>query len=327
MDPPVFRASPSLSSIEVAAKVYAACNHGDVASLKQLLTNESYSSTLLNATNKDTPDAKMVSEKTIYAAALRGHFHVVRVLLKVGVNPNVKTSFGTPIYAAVKSGNLEVVKLLVENGAQYRTIRGGFSPLFVACTEGRLEILQYLVNIGANLYAFDNPPLVFTACSAGKLNVVKYLIEEMEFDIHRTISGEDALKTDGKDSLLFTACQRNKLDVANYLVSQGALITQTISKRFPAIIKGILRKRLVPFGKAEPVQRYHAKLKELGLAEIPWSFLADFSAQITRLELRSNYLTSLPENIFQMPSLKILDISHNRLPEICQEEVAMECTK
>ncbi len=295
--------------------------------LKQLLKEDEYASTLLNATNQDTPNAKMVSEKTIYAAALRGHYQTVRVLVKVGVNPNVRTSFGTPIYAAAKSGKLQLVKLLVENGAEYRTIRGGFSPLFVACTEGRLEILQYLVNIGANLYAFDNPPLVFTACSAGRLDIVKYLIEEMEFDIHRTIGGEDALKTDGKDTLLFTACQRSKLDVANYLVSQGALITRTISKRFPAIIKGILQQRFVPYGKPDPVQRYHARLKELGLAEIPWSFLTDFSTRITRLELRSNYLTSLPESVFQMPALKILDISHNRLPELCQEEVVMKCTR
>ncbi len=269
----------------------------------------------------------MVTEKTIYTAALRGHYQVVRVLLKVGVNPNVKTGFGTPIYAAVKSGNLDLVKLLVEKRADYRSVRGGFSPLFVACIEGRTDILQYLVNIGANLYAFDNPPLVFTACSAGKLEVVKYLIEEMEFDIHRTIGGEDALKTDGKDTLLYTACQRNKLEVASYLVSQGALITQTISKRFPGIIKGILQQRFVPYGKAEPVQRYHARLKELGLAEIPWSILADYATRLTRLELRSNYLTSLPEAIFQMATLKILDVSHNRLPELCQEEVVLECTR
>ena len=294
--------------------------------VKHLLAHEPYASTLLNDTNKQSPNSKKVAEKTIYTATLRGHFAVTKVLLKVGVNPNVNTGFGTPIYAAVKSGSLDLVKLLVEYGADYRSIRGGFSPLFVACIEGRLDILRYLVNIGANLYAFDNPPLVFTACSAGKLDVVKYLIEEMEIDIHCTIAGEDALKTDGKGTLLFTACQRNKLDLASYLVSQGALITQTISTRFPAVIKAILHKRISTQGKGD-AQRCLARFKELGLSEIPWNFLADFSTFLTKVELRSNYLTSLPDKIFQMPSLRILDISHNRLPELCQEEVIMECNK
>ena len=312
----------SSSPPEVASKLFSACNAGDLATVKHLLANEPYANTLLNLTNSSDPMQKKVAEKTIYAAALRGHYDVVKVLLKVRVNPNINTGFGTPIYAAVKSGSLDLVKLFVEYGAEYRTVRGGFSPLFVACIEGKLSILKYLVNIGANLYAFDNPPLIFTACSAGRLEVVKYLMEEMEFDIHRTISGGDALKTDGKDTLLYTACQRNKLDVASYLVSEGALITQTISSRYPSIIKTILHQRFRPQGKGE---FYHAKLKELGLAEIPWLFLASYFDRLTRLDLRSNYLVSLPDKIFQMPVLKILDISHNRLPEICQEEVPWEC--
>ena len=252
---------------------------------------------------------------------------MARTLLKAGINVNVNTGFGTTIYAAVKSGSLDMVKLVVEHGADFKTIRGGFSPLFVACVEGRLKILKYLVNIGANLYAFDNPPLIFTACSAGQLDIVKYLMEEMEFDVHRTISGEDALKTDGKDSLLYTACSRSKIEVANYLVGQGALISQTISSKYPQIIKSILHQKFRPVGKAEPVQLYHARLKELGLAEIPWAFLSSYATSLTRLELRSNYLASLPDEIFRLPVLKILDISHNRLPEICQEEVKWECFK
>ena len=219
------------------------------------------------------------------------------------------------------------MKLLVEKGAKFKSLRGGFNPLFVACLEGHLGILKYLVSVGANLFAFDNPPLIFTACSSGKISVVKYLMEEMEFDIHRTISGGDALKTDGKDTLLWTACARNKLDVAAYLVDQGAIVTATISSRFPQIIKEILHKRFRPVGTADPPQFFQARLKELGLSEIPWTFLVEYSQTLTRLELRSNYLTSLPDKIFQMPSLKSLDVSHNRLPEICQEDVAWECTR
>ena len=320
--------SGSLSCTDVASKLFSACSSGDTETVNHLLANEPYAKTLLEMTNNSSnPNAKKVTEKTIYTAALKGHYDVVKLLLKSRANPNLNTGFGTPIYAAVKSGGLDLVRLLIEYGADYRTVRGGFSPLFVACIDGRLSILKYLVNIGANLYAFDNPPLIFTACSAGQLGVVKYLLEEMEFDVNRTIHGENTIKTDGKDTLLYCACSRSKVEVASYLVQQGALITQTIASRFSPIIKSIIHQKLRPYGKPEPVQMYHAKLKELGLAEIPWSFLAEYSTAITRLELRSNCLTSLPDQLFQMPSLKNLDISHNRLPEICQEEVAWECVR
>ena len=219
-----------------------------------------------------------------------------------------------------------MVRLLVTRGAKYK-IKGGFSPLYIACIEGKLNILKYLVNIGADLAIFDNPPLVFTACSAGQLAVLKYLLEEMDYDIHRTLNGEDALRTDGRDTLLYTACQRSKVKVAQYLVQQGAYITQSITAAFPQIIKAILQDKVRPVGRPDPVQMFHGRLKELGLAEIPWVVLEDFTTCLTRLELRSNYLTSLPEKIFQLPVLKNLDVSHNRLPELCQEDVAWDCRR
>ena len=241
------------------------------------------------------------------------------------MNPNVTTSYGTPMYAAVKSGSLDIVRLLIEYGADYRSVRGGFSPLYTSCIEGHLNILKHLVKLGANLDAFDNPPLVFTACSAGQLNVMKYLLEEMEYDINRTASGEDAMKTDGMDSLLYYACQRNKIEIASYLVKHCAFITQTILTRFTQIIKHILHQKFRPAGKPNPIQYYHARLKELGLTDIPWSILSDYSRTLTRLELRGNRLTSLPDQVFQMEALKAIEISNNSLAEICNEEVQWKC--
>ena len=316
----------SLARVEIASTVFSLCTSGDGKSLKALYQREPYVKVLIQQTQKNEPSAKKIAEKTLFVAGLRGHYEVTQFLLEKAANPNVSTTLGTPIYAAVKSGSLDMVRLLVSYDANYR-IKGGFSPVYIACIEGKLNILKYLVNIGADLYSFDNPPLVFTACSAGKLGVLKYLMEEMDYDIHRTMNGEDALRTDGKDTLLYTACQRGKTDVAQYLMQQGAYITQTITNNFPQIIKSILREKFRAVGKPDPIQMYQARLKELGLAEIPWAVLADYTTCLTRLELRSNYLTSLPDRIFQLPALKNLDISHNRLPEICQEEVPWECRR
>ena len=318
------------SHTEVAAKFFSACNHGDVDTIKHLLRHEPYARKLIDLTNSEEPNAKKIAEKTIYTATLRGHHNATKLLLEAGANARVNTGYGTPIYAAVKSGSLDLVRLLIEYRADFQSGKG-FSPLFVACIEGRLNILKYLVDLGANLYAFTNPPLVFTACTAGQLDVLKFLMEEMEFNIRHTMSGQDYSRTDGdgKDTLLWCACKSNKLEVASYLVKRGAPITRAIFAKFPMIIKHILQQKIRPVGKSagggEIEQQYHARFKEIGLAEIPWAVLADYSKRLTKVELRANSLTSLPDKIFQMPALKVLDVSNNALPELCQEEVEWKC--
>lgn len=325
--PTLFRAHAHTT--EVAAKFFSACNHGDVDTIKQLLKTEQYARKLVELTNSEEPNAKKIAEKTIYTATLRGHYEATKVLLEAGANARVNTGYGTPIYAAVKSGSLDLVRLLIEYRADFQSGKG-FSPLFVACIEGRLNILKYLVDLGANLYAFTNPPLVFTACTAGQLEVLKFLMDEMEFNIRHTMSRQDYQRTegDGKDTLLWCACKGNKLEVASYLVKRGAPITRTIYAKFPVIIKHILQQKIRPVGRSaggEVEQHYHARFKEIGLAEIPWAVLADYSKRLTKLELRANTLTSIPDKIFQMEALKVLDVSNNALAELCQEEVKWNC--
>ena len=269
---------------------------------------------------------KKIAEKTIIATIQKGHYDALKVLLKAGINPNIRTQDGTPLNAAVKKGSLDIVRLLIDYRAEL-SMRGTPNPLIATCIEGKLNILKYMVKVGADLYAVDNPPLVFTACTAGQLNILKYLMDELEYDIHRTANGSDALRTDGRDTLLYYACQRHKIEVASFLVKEGALITRTIATQFPKIVKDVLQQRFRPSGKPEPVQLYYARLKELGLAEIPWAVLADYTQTLVRIDLHSNYLTTIPDKIFQLPVLKILDVSHNRLPEICQEVVVWSCSQ
>lgn len=305
---------------------FSACNSGDAAKIGELLEKEPFASTLIRVTNSNERNSKKVGEKTIYTAALRGHYNALKVLLQAGANPNVATTLGTPIFAAVKSGNLDIVRLLIKQGAEYK-VRGGFSPTYIACIEGRLAILKYLVSMGADIFSFDNPPLVFAACAAGQLEVLRFLMEEMEWDIHRTMSGENGLRVDGKDTLLYCACQKNKLEIAGFLVRHGAAITRTIATKFHQIIRHLLQQRIRPTGSATPTQLYQAKLKDLGLAELPFSVIKDYAKTISRLELQNNSLSLLPDEIFSMPALKILDLSHNQLAELCLEGVKWECAR
>lgn len=309
----------------MASKFFSACKSGNIHELKDLLRNEPYARSLVDMTRRANEAAgKKIAEKTIIVAIQNGHFDALKILLKSGINPNIRTEEGTPLNAAVRWGSLDIVRLLFDFHAEL-AMKGTPNPLIAACIGGKLNILKYLVKVGADLYAVDNPPLVFTACTAGQLGILKYLLEEMEYDIQRTASGSDALRTDGKDTLLYYACQRNKIEVASFLVKEGAIITQTIATQFPKIVKDILQQRFRPSGKPDPVQLYYARLKELGLADIPWMALADYSQTLVRIDLHSNYLSTLPDKIFQLPALRILDVSHNRLPEISQEVVSWTC--
>lgn len=152
----------------------------------------------------------------------------------------------------------------------------------------------------------------------------------MEYDIHRTVTGEDANRVDGKDSLLYVACSSKQTDIANFLLSRGAILTQTIIAKYPSIVKDLLQKR-VKFSSRNPqpgaVPSITARWKELGLSELPWTFLSGMAPTITKLELSCNRLTSLPEQIYQMPNLRFLDVSQNQLCELSIEEVEWKCTR
>ena len=308
----------------MASKLFCACSGGDLKALKVLYQKEPHVPSLIQLTRTSEATGKKIAEKTLYVAVLRGHYEVASFLLKKGANANAGTGAGTIIYAAVRSGSLDMVKLLVSHDADYQ-VTGVFSPVYIACVEGKLSILKHLVSIGADLFAFTDPPLVFTACSAGHLGILEYLMEETEYNIHRTVNGDEALTTDGKDTLLYTACQMNRYKVARYLVEQGAYVTQTIMAEFPQIVKALLQEKIRPVRQAGSVQLFQAGLKELGLGQIPWTVLEEHAACLTHLDLHSNYLMSIPCEIFQLPLLKNLDISQNLLPQICPEDVVWKC--
>ncbi|KAL5481967.1 hypothetical protein EMCRGX_G022244 [Ephydatia muelleri] len=317
------------SYTEVASQLFSLCASGDADALRRFLSSDlaSAAGTLAGVTkDAESPNAKRIVEKTLYVACSKGHYNVAKCLLKAGVNPNVNTTYGTPMFVAVKSGNLDIVKLLVEHGAEYNNIRGGYSPLFTSCVEGRLMILKFFVSRGANLNTFTNPPLVFTACASGHVDIMRYLLGELQqYDVNRTDDGSDVAKTDGRGSLLYTACQRNRIEMASYLVQQGAAITKTIAAQFPGVVTKLVQERIKPAGKDQP-GFFHAKLKEMNLSDITWAAFASYASTLTKLDFRSNYLESLPSEIFQMPALKSLDISYNRLRKICSEDVSWMCS-
>ena len=268
-----------------------------------------------------------MAARALCAGALQCRYEVTKFLLSKGVSANACTDDGPVLCAAVKSGNVEMVKLLLSNGAEYRT--KSTSPVYVACVEGKLNVLRYLVEIRVSFEEFeDDSSLLFAVCSAGQLNILQYLVEEMQFSVHNASGESEDAVTDKKRSLLYAACQGSALSVAQYLVEQGAPITQTIASEFPDTVRTILREKIAVNQRCVlGQQRVQARLKDLGLQKVPWTVLADFATRLTTLELQSNSLISLPEEIFQLPVLRHLDVSKNSLVEICRKDATWSCCK
>ena len=317
--------------VDIASRLFVACKSGDLQAVQELLKESSYASDLLHDTH--VPDrGKNIGEKTIVAAALSGSVEVVKLLLNENANVNVSTPQGSPIYAASKNGHLAVVNLLLEWGAEFRHIKSGFSPVFAACLEGHLNILKVLVKKGGvGVLSGYNPPLIVTTCTKGHLEVVNYLLQMTSFDINKTFRGKDVMKEE-KDSLLYIACSRGKPAIVNYLISKGAVITKGMVTKFSKLLISALEQKLKevetrPQGKGPVVKSFEACWNGLQMIELPTELVTSLPQSLTSIDLSESILESLPEELFTLPNLQSLNVSHNRLTELTSEDFPWTCHK
>ena len=94
----------------------------------------------------------------LWVAAAKGHFDVVRLLIKQNAEVDGRTSSNsTPLRAAALHGHLDIVRCLVENGADVNA-RNNFNstPLMITCHSGHLDVASYLVKHGANINLQDD---------------------------------------------------------------------------------------------------------------------------------------------------------------------------
>ena len=91
----------------------------------------------------------------LHLAALKGHEHIVTLLLDHGAPANAPNAGGnTPLHAAVETGQLEVARLLLARGANGELVSDGGSgapPLLTAAQRGDAKMVLALLDAGAEL--------------------------------------------------------------------------------------------------------------------------------------------------------------------------------
>ena len=108
---------------------------------------------LLQCVDEDKDD-KMLKEECAASlpwASKKGHFHITRFLLEMGVDPNqLTTDYTSALHFAAQKGHLQAVQLLIEAGAnkEQKDIVG-HTPVHLAARDGHKEIVQILLEAGA----------------------------------------------------------------------------------------------------------------------------------------------------------------------------------
>ena len=160
-------------------------------------------------------------ELELLEACKVGDLGTVEMLLKEGVNKNVKTKNGESLLLlACRNDDKEMVKLLVEKGVKVNGISNKKeSPLMVTCGRGNLEIMEYLIKNGADIK---------TVCSKKPRGRLGFMYTPMNVNVMPVLFEKgitvDILDKDGIPLLISMASNKYMYDLNDIkeLVERGA---------------------------------------------------------------------------------------------------------
>ena len=107
-----------------------AVRHGRVRDVRRLI-----------AAGADISETDEAGLTPLHHAALRGYFHIAKLLARAGADVDAEEDEGfTPLHLAAGGGCLALSKLLVEAGADTEaSAEGGGTPLHMAASLGKIE--------------------------------------------------------------------------------------------------------------------------------------------------------------------------------------------
>ena len=176
--------------------------------------------------NTDKIDVNQQSTKgmsALHYAAYAGHDKVVSIILKHGINVDLRMEDGTTaLYLAVEKGHQVVVKQLLDTFADVNlSSTNGESPLIKACHGGYYKIVEMLIkvpNVKINeKRRRDGATALFVSCREGSIECVKHLLSNPLIKINES-------KTNCR-SPLFIASFFGHTSIVKMLLNHGNAMT------------------------------------------------------------------------------------------------------
>jgi ankyrin repeat protein len=161
---------------------------------------------------------------TLALAALSGQSSLVKVMLKMGADVELRNTAGESLLMeACRLGNERAVRLFLESGSSTETVnKDGDTPLSVALRLDNFKIADLLVDSGANVEATNENGetlLLQSVRNARYLNT-KYLIE---------VGAKLEVTSKAGETPLVMAFRTNQLKIGKLLLDSGAKVERAIS--------------------------------------------------------------------------------------------------
>nr|XP_042905187.1 ankyrin repeat and KH domain-containing protein 1 isoform X1 [Parasteatoda tepidariorum] len=229
-----------LSRMRPCSTLAEACSHGDITTVKKLLSE-----------GKNINEVTEEGESLLSLACSSGYYELAQLLLAMKANVEDRgLKDMTPLMEAANAGHLDIVKLLIQHGAdvnaqtsQEKKLKSskvknqeinmkaqqemhgamppivcpeGNTPLMFACAAGHEDIVRVLLDAGARVEDHNengHTPLM-EAASAGHVEVAKLLVERgASINTH---------SNEFKESALTLACYKGHLEMVRFLLAAGA---------------------------------------------------------------------------------------------------------
>ena len=182
------------------------------------------------------------------AAITSGNLEMVRVLLELGANPNIREDPGYPIiHGAAQEGNTEVVRLLVDAGAGV----DGIDALWTAIDHGHTEVVRLLVEARADVNPEDpwnqGSLLLTLARISGNPEIVQILVDAGAKDEGFTVTNEGQVVEAFEDGYpttafgLYHAAANNDVEAVRDLVDAGVDVNAKSTQGESILANAVIR--------------------------------------------------------------------------------------
>lgn len=220
---------------------------GDIKKVKALLE-----------VNKELLNVTTVFGTWLHVAASEGRLDVVKYLVELGVNINLRGGIfeGSPIKEAVSEGHIEIVKYLLSCGAELDVSEPQRNPLFGAITDGYVEIAKLLIDSGIDIHVQyeNNRDALAYAIERGQTEIA---------DLLRAAMGQSVI-TKFKNAGTKTDKQGQHDEILNYVSKHCGKISQTINEIVPGS-RVAVNLHIIPASK----DRNYITLVTTGMSDYP----------------------------------------------------------